>query len=142
MAKMTGFQLQLDPRHSSALFSLDLEQMSCLFLLCLLFHISVTLPGPYPNSSLLNYKQMILPPTKENGKGMGSEACQDLTVFCLQFQVSPASLPISRLTFLPVLLSFLGQLPLISFRTRLYQLSPLYISNNKCQRGIFREAVV
>lgn len=112
MAKMIGFQLQLDPQHSSALFSLDLEQMSCLFLSCLLFHIFVTLPGPYPNSSLLNYKQMILPPTKENSKSMGSEGCQDLTVFCLQFQGSPASPPISRLTFLPILLSLVGWLPL------------------------------
>ena len=43
---------------------------------------------------------------------MGSEGCQDLTVFCLQFQGSPASPPISRLTFLPILLSFVGWLPL------------------------------
>ena len=37
-----------------------------------------------------------------------------------QFQGSPASPPISRLTFLPAFLSFLGWLPLVSLRTRLY----------------------
>ena len=136
MARMIGFQLQLDPQHWSALFSLDLEQMSRLFLSCLLFQIFITLLGPYPNSSLLNYKQMILPSTKENSKSTGCEGCQDLTLFCLQFQGYPTFPPISRLTFLPALLSFLGWLPLVSFRTSLYRSLPLISLPSHLQSSI------
>ena len=103
--------------------------MSCLFLLCLLFRIFVTLPRPYPNSSLLNYKQMILPATKENSKSMGSEGCQDLTVFCLTVSRVPSLTPYLKVNLSICIFELSGLVPSGLFKNKaLLVITSLYLS--------------